>query len=90
MAKLGVVAAAEAAGVSRHTIWRYTKSGKLSCENTPAGDRVIDTSEFVRVFGDLQHTETWCTRRRATVCTTLTPAQRLQRCSDTLRSSEQR
>jgi len=54
MAKLGVVAAAAAVGVSRHTIWRYAKSGKLSVEVAPSGDRVIDTSELVRVFGELQ------------------------------------
>ena len=58
MAKLGVVAAAAAAGVSRHTIWRYVNSGKLSVEVAPSGYRVVDTSELVRVFGALHHEAT--------------------------------
>lgn len=50
MATLGVVAAARAAGVSRATINRYLKAGKLSCN----GQRQIDTAELLRVFGPLQ------------------------------------
>lgn len=54
VAKIGVVAAANAAGVSRSTINRYLKSGKLSATTDRDGARVIDTAELARVFGDLQ------------------------------------
>jgi predicted site-specific integrase-resolvase len=54
MAKLGVVAAANAAGVSRATINRYLKSGKLSATTDRHKQRVIDTAELSRLFGDLQ------------------------------------
>jgi predicted site-specific integrase-resolvase len=54
VAKIGVVAAANAAGVSRATINRYLKSGKLSATADRKGARVIDTAELARVFGDLQ------------------------------------
>lgn len=53
MAKLGVVAAARAAGVSRVTIRRYIATGKLSCVLDRKGRRQIDTAELLRVFGDL-------------------------------------
>lgn len=55
MAKLGIVAAARLAGVSRHTLWRKAKAGVLSIETTPTGARVIDTAELGRVFGAARH-----------------------------------
>lgn len=73
MAKLGVAAAAQAAGVSRHTIWRYAKSGKLSSEIAPTGERVLDTAELARVFGDLHHAATLQQRLPCTVLQPLEP-----------------
>ena len=56
MAKLGVVAAARAANVSRSTINRYYKSGKLSAapERGRHGEVLFDTSELTRVFRELR------------------------------------
>ena len=53
MAKLRVVAAAKAVGVSRATIRRYLDKGKISSELGRRGERLIDTAELERVFGTL-------------------------------------
>jgi len=50
MALVNKSKAARLAGVSRTTIHRYIKSGKLSA--APGGE--IDTSELLRVFGSLK------------------------------------
>lgn len=52
MARLGIMAAAETAGVSRATIWRAIKAGRLSTDTDARGRRVIDSAELLRVFGD--------------------------------------
>ena len=57
MAKLRMVAAARAAGVHRSTLDRYCKSGKLSFETDEDGNRSFDTSELIRVFGELRDPE---------------------------------
>lgn len=44
-------------GKSRRTIQRYVKSGKLSAKNDVNGNPSIDTSELIRVFGELSHPE---------------------------------
>lgn len=54
MAKLGIVASARIAGVSRSTIHRFVKSGKLTVTEDRRGNRVIDTAELTRVFGELR------------------------------------
>lgn len=54
VAKVGVVAASRAAGVSRATVNRYIKSGKLSATRDRKGKLAIDTAELTRVFGELQ------------------------------------
>lgn len=51
MAKVGPQRAAELTGVSKSTIQRAMKAGKLSYEIDNAGRRVIDVSELERVFG---------------------------------------
>ncbi|MBT7755434.1 MAG: hypothetical protein HN726_04545 [Candidatus Magasanikbacteria bacterium] len=55
MAKLSMYEAAEQYGVSRTTIFRAVKDGKLSAEKEKRRGRtvtVIDTSELRRVYGE--------------------------------------
>ena len=54
MAVLGLRDAAAAVGVTRQTIYRYTKSGKLSAVTRDDGTQGVDTSELLRVFGSLR------------------------------------
>lgn len=54
MPSLNLTAASRAAGVGRSTIVRALKSGRLSTTTNEQGERVIDTSELVRVFGSLK------------------------------------
>ena len=53
MALLTISAAARAAGKDRGTIKRYIKQGMLSVTTDVAGNTRIDTSELMRVFGEL-------------------------------------
>ena len=50
-----ITEAAHAAGVSRRTIQRSIQSGRLSAATTVTGERAIDTTELLRVFGPLRH-----------------------------------
>src|SRR5947199_5147481 len=50
LTKLSQGQAARAAGVSRTTIWRAMKDGRLSYDKGPDGSFHIDLSELVRVF----------------------------------------
>jgi excisionase family DNA binding protein len=52
MVKLTSVQAADMAGISRSTIWRACKSGKLSAERS-GKDWLIDVAELERVYGPL-------------------------------------
>jgi hypothetical protein len=54
MPSLNLTAASRVAGVGRSTIVRALKSGRLSVTTNEQGERVIDTSELVRVFGPLK------------------------------------
>jgi hypothetical protein len=51
MAKIGAQRAATLAGVSKATIQRAMKTGRLSYEVDEAGQKMIDMSELDRVFG---------------------------------------
>ncbi|HEA0799171.1 TPA: helix-turn-helix domain-containing protein [Escherichia coli] len=53
MALHSVTEAAKMAGVTRRTIYRYLKSGKLSAAVTGGDNTQIETSELLRVFGSL-------------------------------------
>ena len=53
MALHSVTEAAKMAGVTRRTIYRYLKSGKLSAAVTGGDHTQIETSELLRVFGSL-------------------------------------
>jgi len=50
MAKFSLRTAAQQAGVSKSTILRAIKSGRLSAEKTEAGGYAIDGSEIARVY----------------------------------------
>ena len=56
MALLTIAQAARTVGVARSTIYSHLRSGKLSATRTPTGERRIDTSELVRVYGPVGHT----------------------------------
>ncbi len=57
MAKLNLTEAAKSVGISRTTLYIHIKEGKISCETNEEGKRVIDTSELIRVYGDLRSDE---------------------------------
>ncbi len=52
-----ITESAELAKVSRRTIQRYVKSGKISATKDRNGNPHIDTVELMRVFGQLSHPE---------------------------------
>ncbi|EHH6314811.1 TPA: DNA-binding protein [Citrobacter freundii] len=53
MASHSVTEAAKLAGVTRRTIYRHIKAGKLSASVTDGDNTVIETSELLRVYGAL-------------------------------------
>lgn len=54
MPEFTISAAARAVGTSRASIQRAIKSGRLSATSNDRGERVIDLSELLRVFGPLK------------------------------------
>lgn len=54
MTYLTVRQAAEQVGVSRQTMFRYIKEGKVSATLTNAGQKQIEVTELLRAFGSLQ------------------------------------
>src|SRR5512144_2911156 len=54
MAILTLRQAADAVGVSRSTIYRKVEEGILSLATMPDGAKGVDTSELIRVFGELK------------------------------------
>lgn len=52
MPKLNVSQAANLYGKSRMTLHRHLKSGRISSELSGDGQRLIDLSELIRVFGE--------------------------------------
>ena len=57
MAQFTLAGAARAARVGRATIQRALKSGRLSATTNEQGERVIDLTELLRVFGPLKQSE---------------------------------
>ena len=55
MALLPVYKAAELVGLNRKTMYSYIKSGKVSASKDSKGALLVDTSELIRVFGELRH-----------------------------------
>ncbi len=58
MAILTLRKAADAAGISRQTIYRYAKQGRLSTVQLDDGTLAVDTAELLRVFGTLRRAVT--------------------------------
>ncbi|MBU2788074.1 helix-turn-helix domain-containing protein [Acidithiobacillus sp. VAN18-1] len=54
MSKLTITEAAKVVGVSRMTLYKHIKSGRLSVEKDQFGKPNIDVSELIRVFGELR------------------------------------
>jgi len=54
MAKLNLSQAAKAVGKNRVTLWRHINTGKLSAERGRDGNPLVDTSELLRVYGELK------------------------------------
>lgn len=53
---LPIAKAAELTGRSRKTLYAHIKDGKISAKTDNEGNKVIDTSELLRVYGLLQKT----------------------------------
>ncbi len=60
MTIVSISEAARLTGKARSTIQAYIKTGKLSKTTGTAGSQGIDTSELLRVFGELFTTDTTC------------------------------
>jgi hypothetical protein len=54
MAKVNLSEASKLVGKNRTTIWRHVRSGKLSAERDQDGLPFVDTSELLRVYGELK------------------------------------
>lgn len=54
MTQLTVRDAADKVGVTRQTIFKYIRQGKISATLRRDGQKQIDVSELIRVFGELQ------------------------------------
>ncbi|MNC00036.1 Helix-turn-helix domain protein [compost metagenome] len=57
MASHSVSEAAKLAGVTRRTIYRHIKAGRLSASVTGGDNTIIETSELLRVYGVLSQPE---------------------------------
>lgn len=58
--------AAQRVGISRQTMFRYIKDGKISATSDRDGQKQIELTELLRVFGELQpETETPATPRNS-------------------------
>ena len=53
MSQLNISQAARAAGVARSTIQAHIRQGKLSVMVMGNGEKTVDTSELIRVYGEL-------------------------------------
>ncbi|MDT3309704.1 hypothetical protein [Shewanella vaxholmensis] len=54
MAKLNLSQAAKIVGRNRTTLWRHINNGKLSIERDRDGNPLVDTSELLRVYGEMK------------------------------------
>lgn len=54
IAQLSVKQAADRVGLSRQTMFRHIKDGKISATTNHAGQKQINIAELLRVFGELQ------------------------------------
>jgi hypothetical protein len=65
MAKLNLSQAAKVTGKNRTTIWRHINSGKLSAERNRDGLPFVDTSELIRVYGELTSIATDSSKKKS-------------------------
>lgn len=56
MTQLSVREAATRVGITRQTLFKYIRQGKLSATIGKNGQKQVDISELLRVFGELQET----------------------------------
>lgn len=54
MTKLNLSQAAKVVGKNRVTLWRHINAGKLSAERDRDGNPLVDTSELLRVYGEMK------------------------------------
>lgn len=54
MALFNIASAARAVGISRNTLYKKIKKGVISATQDRQGNRVIDSGELIRVFGELK------------------------------------
>jgi hypothetical protein len=64
MAKVNLSQAAKLTGKNRTTIWRHINSGKLSIDRDRDGLPFVDTSELIRVYGELEPIATGDTEKK--------------------------
>lgn len=60
MAQLSVAAAAKLVGKDRKTLYRLVREGKLSATLSDSGQRQLETSELLRVFGAFEQMRDTC------------------------------
>ena len=58
MPNLNLTQAAHAVSKSRQTLYQHLKAGKVSATTDRDGNRVIHTSELIRVYGELKNQPT--------------------------------
>jgi ubiquinone biosynthesis protein UbiJ len=78
MALLSISAAARAAGKDRGTIQRFINSGKLSVTKDATGKQQVDTSELLRVFGELKNDAAAGVAAEMRQCTTASSSGEVQ------------
>lgn len=54
MAKVNLSQASRLTGKARSTLQRAAKTGFLSVEMTPTGEKLVDTSELLRLYGEFE------------------------------------
>ena len=63
MAQLSISAAAKLVGKDRKTLYRLVKDGTLSATQSDSGQRQVETSELLRVFGAFEQMRDTCDSR---------------------------
>jgi len=58
MAQVLVSEAAKMVNKSRKSLYRHIKEGKLSVSQSVSGEKTVETSELIRVYGALRQVET--------------------------------
>jgi hypothetical protein len=69
MAKVTVSEAARLVGVARQNLYKnYINEGKISVERDHLGNPKIDTSELIRVFGEIRMTQSMSSEKHEMTC----------------------